>query len=57
MIEKKVCPFSSPDFNIRLEDKCPVCGVKGYPFVTLKEIDEACVEGLFGDRKEQSDEY
>jgi len=46
--KRKECPFDSPNFLIKADEPCPVCGIKAMPYNSIEEIDEACATGLLG---------
>ena len=46
--KRKECPFDSPNFLIKADEPCPVCGIKAMPYNSIEEIDQACVTGLLG---------
>lgn len=48
------CPFNDPNFMIDTSTPCPVCGVRAFPFNTMEEIDDKCVEGLLGEKQNET---
>ena len=50
----ETCPFNDPDFTLSRETPCPVCGVKSWPYATMEEVDDKCVEGLLGGKTNET---